>query len=61
MHIIHFGLSQDVEYSSLCYRTLLFIPSILHLLIPDSQFLNAISEVHVCCSVDQYLVTFPVG
>ena len=44
MHIyilFHCGLSQDTEYSSLCYtRTLLFIPPIynnsLYLLIPNS-------------------------
>ncbi|XP_070329802.1 double-strand break repair protein MRE11 isoform X3 [Odocoileus virginianus] len=38
----HFGLSQDIEYCSLCYcsKSMLFIHSVynsLHLLIPDSQ------------------------
>ena len=42
-HILfHYDLSQDIEYSSLCYtvRALLFIPpkyNSLHLLIPNSQ------------------------
>ena len=62
-HILfYYGLSQDIEYSSLCY-TLLFIYSLcnsLHLLIPNSESFtpsyphslgNYKSFLYVCKSV----------
>ena len=42
--LFHYGLSQDIEYSFLCYRvgpdclSILYIYTSLHLIIPNSQF-----------------------
>ena len=62
-HIIfHYGLSHDIEYSSLCYsRTLLFIHSVycytsLHQQIPNSQsnslLLHTLATISLFCVPD---------
>ena len=64
-HILfHYGLSQDIEYSSLVLysRTLLFINLIyntLHLLIPNSQSIHPLTPTFLAItslfSVSQFL------
>ena len=50
----HYGLSQDIEYSSLCYTVgfvVYFTYSSVYLLIPNSQFIPPLPQQPQACSL----------